>query len=664
MISPSMPTLVSPKSQEGLIQLLKQCRNMQTFTINMREQFRNIDLAYMREQDLTVDQQRAKIANRYGDANRYQNITVPVVLPQVEAAVTYQSSVYLTGVPIFGVVSDPANQDAATQMETVIDDQAMRGGWANQFMLAFRDAFKYNFYAVEVEWGRIVTATLETDLKFSASQGKPKEVIWEGNMVKRLDPYNTLFDIRVPPTKMHTQGEYVGYTELMSRIQLKAFIAALPEKIIGNVVTAFESGVGAGGISSNSTQAAYYIPQVNPDMTLTSDVRNGGMNWMAWAGVNGDDESIHYKNSYQVTTLYARILPDDFGLKVPNRQTPQVWKFIFVNDQVLLYAERKTNAHGFLPILCGQGHEDGLSYQTKSLATNVTPVQQLESAMWNSVIASRRRAISDRVLYDPSRVNEAQINNPNPSAKIPVRQAAYGKPVSEAVFAFPFRDDQAGLVLQEAAQLDAMANKVSRQNPVRQGQFVKGNKTRDEFQDVMANANGGDQMVAMSFESNLFTPLKEILKINVLQYQGGTSLYNREQKAQVIVDPVALRQAVMTFKMSDGLIPSDKIISGDAMRDGLQAMASIPGIGAGYNLAQMFSYLMKVQGADLKPFEKPPEQIAFEQAMSQWQQTVELQLKANPLATQKDFPPQPVPQQFGYVPAGQPQVQEKQNAPT
>jgi hypothetical protein len=654
MITPSTPVLLSSKSQTGIVELLKEVRRMQSYTVNMREQFRNIDLAYMREQDLTTNNQRAKIANRYGDADKYQNITVPIVLPQVEAAVTYQASVFLTGSPIFGVVSDPANMDAAMQMETVIDEQAVRGGWNKQFMLAFRDAFKYNFYAIEVEWGRIVTAALETDLGFSQKEARPKEVLWEGNIAKRLDPYNTLFDVRVPPTELHSKGEYVGYTELMSRIQLKAFVASMPNKIISNVIPAFESGVAIGGVSSNSTTASYYIPQLNPDLLLSRDLRDGGINWMAWAQLNGADadQAIHYKNSYQVTTLYAKILPDDFGMKVPNRQTPQVWKFIFVNDQVLLYAERKTNAHGFLPVLCGQGLEDGLSYQTKSLATNVTPLQQLSSTMWNSVIASRRRAISDRVLYDPSRVSEAHINNPNPSAKIPVRPAAYGKPISESVYAFPFRDDQAAVVLQESAQVEAMANKTSRQNPVRQGQFVKGNKTRDEFQDVMQNANGGDQMVAIAFESNLFTPMKEIIKLNILQYQGGTSLYNRQKETQVQIDPVTLRKAVMTFKISDGLSPSDKIISGDAMRDGLQAMAQIPGIGAGYNVTQLFSYLMKVQGADLKAFEKSPEQIAFEQAMGQWQQIVELQLKANPLATQKDFPPQPVPQQFGYVPAG------------
>ena len=95
---------------------------------------------------------RAKLANKYGDATKFQNVTVPTVMPQVESAVTYQASVFLASTPLFGVVAPPENMEPALQMETVIEDQAIRGGWVNEFMLAFRDAFKYNAYFVEVDW--------------------------------------------------------------------------------------------------------------------------------------------------------------------------------------------------------------------------------------------------------------------------------------------------------------------------------------------------------------------------------------------------------------------------------------------------------------------------------------------------------------------------------
>jgi len=143
MSQPNTPMLISKKSQEALLQYHHQCNDLQSRNWNLREQMQRIDRAYMREVDFTQENTKAKLANRYGDPTKFQSITVPVVMPMVEAAVTYQASVFLTGHPIFGVVSNPQNMDAALQMETVIEDQSTRGGWVRELMLFIRDGFKY-----------------------------------------------------------------------------------------------------------------------------------------------------------------------------------------------------------------------------------------------------------------------------------------------------------------------------------------------------------------------------------------------------------------------------------------------------------------------------------------------------------------------------------------
>jgi hypothetical protein len=335
-------------------------------------------------------------------------------------------------------------------------------------------------------------------------------------------------------------------------------------------------------------------------------------------------------------------------MRVPAPNTPQVWKFIYVNHQVLIYAERQTNAHGLIPVFFGQPLEDGLSYQTKSLAQNVQPIQDVASAMMNSVIAARRRAISDRGLFDPSRVGEAQINSDNPSAKIPVRPAAYGKPLGEAYFPIPFRDDQSGTILQELGVIIKLSDIVSGQNPARQGQFVKGNKTQTEYSDVMNNSNGRDQNTSLLYEDQCFTPIKEVLKLNILQYQGPASFFSRTSKTTVAVDPIKLRKAVLEFKMTDGLTPASKVINSDAFQTSLQVIGSSPQIAGSYNIAPLFSYLMKTQGAHLEDFEKSPEQVAYETANNQWMSMAQLALSKG----QEWKVPQPTPQQFNYLVPG------------
>lgn len=642
------PMLLTSSAQAGIIQFQRQAYNMLGASWNIREQMRQVDLAYMREKDQTSENQKAKLANKYGDANKYQNITIPVVLPTVEAAVTYQSSVFLSGNPIFGCVANAQFEDAAMAMEAVIGNQQTVGGWIRHVQMFFRDGFKYNISALEVSWQDKVVAALDTDQSFaSGTQGKPREVIWSGNTLNRIDPYNVIFDTRVHPTQISEKGEFAGYTELMSRVALKMYVAALPNKMTDNIAKAFESGLGGNTINTSSV-ASYYIPPINQDALINTNIRVG-TDWMAWAAASQSNSKIQYKNIYEVTTLYARIIPADFGMRVPAPNTPQIWKFVVVNHQIIIYAERQTNAHNRIPILFGVPMEDGLGYQTKSLAQNVQPIQEVSSAMMNSVIAARRRAISDRGLYDPSRVGEAQINSDNPSAKIPVRPAAYGKPLSEAYYAIPFRDDQSGVIMQEMGSVIKLAELTSGQNPARQGQFVKGNKTQTEYSDVMNNSNGRDQNQALLYEDQVFTPLKEILKLNILQYQGPDSIYYADKKKSVSIDPVLLRKAVINFKMTDGLAPASKLINADSFQTSLQVIGSSPQIAANYNMGPMFSYLMKTQGALISDFEKSPEQAAYEQAQSQWMQMAQLALsKGQPWNN-----PQPTPQQFNYLTPGQ-----------
>lgn len=655
----SQAYLPSAKSQEAILAFYKQAYGLLNSQWEIRSMLTSIDLAYMRETDFTKENAKAKLANRAGDPTKFQNIIMPVVMPQVEAAVTYQQGVFLSGYPIFSAVAPPGLEDAATQMDTIIGEQQVYKGWTSELQKTMRNAFKYNLGAAEIEWCREVTYTLDTDVGFAGGrQGKPKQVIWEGNGVKNLDMYNVFFDTRVPPKFIPEYGEFAGYNQMFSRIRLKKFLEELPTRI--NVTKAFESGSAPVAVGNTGTGVeSYYVPMLNPEALINWQNYGAGTDWMAWAGLAQSSPNIQYKNMYLVTTLYARILPSDFAFdRLPGQNIPQVWKFIIINNQVVVYAERMTNAHSLIPILFMQGMDDGLDFQTKSLATNVRPIQDLQTALANSSIAARRRAISDRMIYDPSRISPAAINNDSPMAKMPCRPSAYGTPMSEAAYPLPFRDDQFQINAQEIQLYGSLANQISGQNPARQGQFVKGNKTRFEFAEVMSNANGRDQSTSLIIEDSFFSKMKEIVKSNILQYQGSGSVYNRNTNQTVAIDPIALRKANLSFKLSDGLLPSDKLIDGPSLEAALQAISQNPGIGSAYNIGPLFSYLMKSRGANLAPFEKSQEQIAYEQAVMQWQaavaslaeQLTKIQPPMSPEDIQKALPPQPTPDQFGYDP--------------
>lgn len=633
--------------------ILLYCRKAQELLINqfsMRDMLTEIDRQYMREKDWTVDEWRARIANRVGDSDKMQNITVPIIMPQVEASLGYLTNVFLTGYPIFGVSSDPANEDAALQMETIIAENAETMGWARELLMFFRDGLKYNLHAVECEWIQETVYNIAPDIA-KPNGAVPKAALWKGNKLKRMDLYNTFFDPRVHPAEIHKKGEFAGYAELYSRTQMKQFCNDLYGEVEKDAVIRALKSSPAGGIQiSGMTPYAYYMPIVNPAPTLNKNSLYI-FDWLAWAANTALNKNIEYSNVYVVYKMYARIIPSDFGMRVPAANTPQVWKFIIVNGEVVLYAERQTNAHNYLPIFFGQPIEDGLDYQTKSFATNVKDMQEVVSAMMNGYIASKRRLVTDRVLFDPMRVRSEDINSPNPSAKIPVRPSAFGKQVSDSVFQFPYHDEQAASLLQGIAQITGYANLVNGQNPAQQGQFVKGNKTLQEYDDVMGHGNSRNQMMAIMTENQVFVPMKIAIKLNILQFQESTQKYNKDQKSQVSIDPDTLRQAAVQFKVSDGLIPTEKLMSGDEFTTALQVLGSSAQIASEYNIGPLFTYIMKMKGADLTPFEKSPQQIQYEQALQAWQQAaMEAAKKGSPFSTPMPQPPQ-LPQTPG-APAG------------
>lgn len=644
---------VSTKTEDALITYSRNTQSVAFTQYNPRSVMMEADRQYMREKDWTDVEVRARLANKRGDTSKLQDIQVPIVMPQVESAVGYLTNVFLTGYPIFGVASAAADADAALQMETIIAENSVTARWAREFIMFFRDGLKYNVCGLECEWGQKATYSIANDP--TASTGaKPKQVLWKGNTIRRLDLYNTFWDRRVAPSQVHEKGDYVGYNELLTRAQFKAYTNNLFGVVSPSVVErALKSSLVVNGMTANLSAFGYFIPLINPFPFVDQANAISGVDWLAWANNTLFTNSAHqdYSNLYLVTKQYIRLMPADFGLNAPEANTPQVWKIIIVNGNVVLSAERLTNAHNYIPCFFGQPMEDGLNYQTKSYAGNVSDFQDIATAFMKAYIAGKRRSVTDRVLFDPSRISPKDINSENPSAKIPVRPSAFGDNLEKAVYAFPYRDDQSASLLQGVGQVQAMANLVNSQNPAQQGQFVKGNKTKQEYEDTMGHGNDRNQVIAMSLESQVFVPLKEVIKLNILQFQEPQTITNPETKQQVGVDPVTLRQSAVSFKISDGILPSDKIMSGDEFMTAIQIVGSSPAIGAGYNIAPMFSYLMKQRGADIGQFEKTAEQQQYEQALGAWQNAAAMAAKAG---TEFKTPMPEAPQPRALPPSQQP----------
>lgn len=615
---PATPAVLSEKAQESVSKYFNSALTLYTTNFNIRGQLEKRDRAYYREEDQTTAHQRAKAANEAGDSTKLQNMTVPVVMPQVETALADLQEIFLSSYPIFGTVAPPELMEAATQMDTVVGENSILASWPLHILQTLRDGLKYDLGAIEVAWENRKIWAVTTPDQSTPTQGAAQETYYAGNYLKHLDAYNLILDTRVSPDRNHLEGEFAGYTEMISRIELKKRMENLDPLGTMNFRKAFESPSSAE--TSGDTNSAFYVPSINPDALIATEQKHDH-NWLSWANLAQDTDKppIQYKDSYEYSVLYARILPSDFNIHSRNKNHVQIWKFILVNRSVVIFAERQTNAHNVLPIIVCKPSADALGWQSKSFAENVIPTQHVATSLTNSGLESQRRKVYDRMFYDPSRINKKDIDVVSSVARIPVKNSQYGKSVGDAVHVAPYRDEGVAEVMQLAQQVAQSGDIINGQNRVSQGQFQRGNKSRKEFETVMGNANNRTRLRALALEFSFFQPIKTIIKSNILQYQPPVSLVNSDTKQQVKIDPELLRKANLSFALSDGYMPSEKMVSSDLIGTVFQAAQAMPEIRAEYDLMGMFVYSMQLQGANwLGSFKRNQQQKAeFMQTMQQ-----------------------------------------------
>lgn len=520
--------------------------------------------------------------------------TPPVVVSQVDSMVGYLAEIFLSGTPMFPIVSSPANREYAEQLETLLDDHATLGGYARQLLLFLRDGVKYNFSAIETDWTSIEQYSVMDDMA-SPGETKVKKNNKSYTKVKRWDPYNTVWDFNVAPGDVAAEGDYAGNIEVLSRTKLKRILQRLAND--GEAFNVREAL--ATTPYNNANQIGFYRipPQISNYISARSP--ESGLNWFTYITGQEDKSPINSDN-FEVFTFYARVLPSEFDLTSPTPKTVQIWKFKVINSSVVVQAKRIISAYDYLPVLFGQPLEDGLGYQTQSYAEGNIPFQDSAETLFNISFNSARRAVGDRALYDPDLIKPSDINAPVPAPKIPVKSKSLGdnKKISDAYYQIPFDARGTEGALQSGMQIVAFGKELSGLNNPMQGQFQKGNKSVKEWNDTMGGADARLRLPALILEHQVFQPLKNILKLNVFQYGDDAELVSQKSGKTIKVDIAKLRQVVLSFRVADGYTPKSILASSAEIATSMQiiAQSEILMRSFGAALPSMFAHLMQLQG--------------------------------------------------------------------
>lgn len=559
-----------------------------------------IDVAYARFKTSQAEQSSDGVDRRAADTgcgNIFDDddITPPIVVSQVDSFVAYLADVFLSGIPLFPVVSNPSNKKYAEQLETLLDDHALLGGYSRQFLMFLRDCVKYNYGAVEASWDSVDQFNVAGDFESGTGQKLERKQNFF-TRVKRLNPRNVIRDMSVDVGDIAEHGDYAGYVELLSKMRMKRLLNKLTKE--GKIYNADK----VMGTSAGPTTAPMGNFVQNPLISkYVSNTAPGATDWSSWFGGLSEtgNRVASYGSSYEVVTLYARIMPSDLGISAPQKNTPQIWKFRVGNGQHLISAERIISAYDYLPILFGRPLEDGMGDQAQSSAEAAIGFQEGASTLFNIRFAAARRAVSDRALYVPDLIAPSDVNSKNPAPKIPVKLSVLSNKTLDSVYkSIPFESRGLETVMQDAQTIVGFGRELSGINKPREGQFQKGNKSVTEWTDTMAGSDGRMRLPALTLEVQVFAPFKSIMVLNIFQYGSDVALVSQKSGEVVTINIEDLRKQVLAFRVADGYNPKSKLASPEALGGLMQLLSTSPILQQSYgaSLPAMFAHLAQLQG--------------------------------------------------------------------
>lgn len=611
---------ISDKSLYSLSCLMKDIlHNSQRFTTELVDKLSVIDVAYSMYKNSQKQGDGTGTDIIHGEMEcgvAVDEFTIPVVISQVDSFVGYLAEVYLSGFPFFPVASTPNNIKEAEQLESIIDTHAVLGGYGRQLLKAFKNGIKYNLMPIMLEWEAMPTYSVASTVISPTERPKINRGNYMYNKLTALDMYNTVWDREVSPSDVAARGAFAGELSLISRIELKRLLLKYTQlDSVYNYGNSLKSSV----VSTGKNTSSFYQRRPTISDYVSSKKGDSPINWMSWAKNNNPRyKDIVQDSIYERFKCYVRLIPSEHLINnVPEPNMPQIWKIDMILPGTIICAQRIFTSLDLLPIMIGQPLEDDFDLQTKSIAENNITFQESASKLINIRFASARRAVSDRALYDPNLIRASDINSPTPAPKIPVRiPLGSNKTIADAHQQIPYDDTATEGVVQDSQRIVEFSQMLYGTNRAVQGQFQKGNKSRKEWDDVMAFTNNRLRLPTITTEYQIMVPLKEQIKWNIFQYrEGGVFQHYASGETTEIgaAEFEAMQKKILSFKVGDGYTPTSKLASTELLTAGLQMVSTSPILQQyyGQSLPGMFAHMMSLGGVhDLDQYSPENTKIA------------------------------------------------------
>jgi len=530
--------------------LLKHLKERLEFSKDLHDQqvakFKKIDQAVYGYLVLDEDDEKRREDNEKGYGVKPVDTILPLTLTQLDEAVTYLIEVLSTDSGLYGAIAPEAKKKVADGFAALMNEHADRFKHLRALNLFLFNTMKYNWGGLSPSW-KIVKGNQITNAITDTPDIK-ETVVYQGNELHSLDPYNTYYDISVSPIDLASEGEF--FAEAAVKTAFKA------RKMLAN-----EEIFNAEDIIKNGAYSiSWYTDKPTIDTSTSNTVSS---NFLQLLG--GDNPERTSDQALEFVRFYIWLNTKEYDLAQEDKL--QVCRVTMLNNERVVRLEVMNNAHALLPIGVSMPWEDGFKEATKSYGQLLNPFQLFASAQMNVHQKSNRKSLYGVTFFNKNVLDLGDDFDPVAS-KIPVN-AAPDVDIRKAIFQV-YDAPKTENTIRDIGTITEIMQKILPTDILKQ---VAGLERATQYQSAatVQGANRRNLKIARIIDIQALSHVRQIQLFNILQYQESVEIISPEGEL-IPINPAEFRETKIEFAISEGLRGLDRLSMSMAIQDVLNSI--------------------------------------------------------------------------------------------
>ena len=549
------------------------------------QQMREIDYQLSGFVALDKEDKKRDADNKQGKNTKPVKQNLQYVNTKIRDMSGFLLDVFAPDENIYEAVGPSDVQSNAKGLSLMMSRQGIHDNYRTKMNNSFTDILKYNLGGWVVEWVQ------ERGVKFSTTvDGRPEfqenQVVWQGNSMIPLDMYNFLWDTSVHPLELHRKGEWFAMVEMVNRFSLRRKEAS------GELFDVDKY------IQETGPQDSLYNHR--PHVRNRDHAYNGESNSPDWDSIYGGGPK-QIKPEYELTTLYMRLIPKDFGLG--DEETLKIFKIKVVNMRKIVFAEELKQTHGMLPCAISQPTFDEKVIESKSRGEELLPYQHLMSFAYNTYQDAVRKSIYGVTFYDANTIPFDDMDRDDiVTGLIPVKRALNS---NEGISKYIHSENDtsgAGELLNTIEAMDALSEKTLPTERLK-GIVDMDRAVTDQVGAAIHSAEAPTVHIAKLISSQCMAPARMQMVFNILAFEEELSVRNSDG-TMVDIDPSTLEADDFLYIIGEGLRSLEKKQSVAKLYDAFGRLIQIPDVTTRVDVVGMLNHITSLEGdhTDLSQF--------------------------------------------------------------